>query len=284
MPLPTARAFVRSTVESDPSKPLFWRYRTVIMRPAYDTSADLPPDVIRAAIDRSMATWNGAADGCSDFRFGDGGQPTGLTTNGFGGERDGENRIVWHENDWPADLTGGDVLAVTTTLYRVSTGQILDADIDVNGAQYTWTDTTDPSMVQTDVQNAMTHELGHVLGLAHSPEMDATMYYESPPGDLDKRTLAQDDVDGLCYIYPERLATPGAPPMQTPPLSSSCSASPGRGGSPAWMAALLACALWWRQRALSKRRRASPRGLRSTSPSPAPRATGAGVRAPPEWA
>jgi MYXO-CTERM domain-containing protein len=247
-----ARAFIRSTVDGDPSTPLFWRYRTVVMRPAYDTSADVPADAVHLAIDRAIGAWNTAGEGCSDFRFEDGGYPSGLETNGYGAERDGENRIVWHEDEWPEDLHGG-TLAVTTTLYRVSTGQILDADIDVNGVDYFWTDTTDPGAVDTDVQNALTHELGHVLGLAHVSDPDATMYAESAPGDLEKRSLAQDDIDGLCFVYPDRVLTPDAPPFHGHALTG-CSAAPARDGAPAWILVAGALAL--------RRRRSTKGGLR----------------------
>jgi hypothetical protein len=250
----SARAFIRSSVDGDPSKPLFWRYRTVVMRPAYDTSDDVPADSIRLAIGRAMATWNLAADGCSDFRFEDGGYPSGLETSGFGGPRDSENRIVWHEDAWPEELSD-QTLAVTTTLYRVSTGQILDADIDVNGIHFVWTDTTEPGAVETDVQNALTHELGHVLGLAHAPDLDATMYADSMLGDLEKRTLAQDDIDGLCFIYPARRLTPEAPVFHGQPLSG-CRAAPGDRGAPLWLAPALA-ALSLRRRARSRARSAA---------------------------
>ncbi len=242
-PLPRARAFTRATVDGDPSTPLFWQYRTIVMRPAYDTSDDVPAESVRLAVLRAMGAWSTAGDGCSDLRFEDGGYPTGLDTNGLGAARDGENRIVWHEDEWPEELGGG-TLAVTTTLYRVSTGQILDADIDVNGVGFFWTDTTEPGVADTDVQNTMTHELGHVLGLAHAIDPEATMYAESAPGDLEKRSLAPDDVEGLCHVYPARLATPGAPPLHGDPLYGSCRAAPAGGGNALALvvaSALLAC-------------------------------------------
>jgi hypothetical protein len=60
-----------------------------------------------------------------------------------------------------------------------------------------------------DLQSILTHEAGHFLGMAHTdkscqaagnncPTMDA-MYR---PGSSDFRTLEQDDIDGICAIYP----------------------------------------------------------------------------------
>jgi hypothetical protein len=205
-----ALAFERSTVTGDPSTPLWWRFRTVPLRPAYDTCDDLDATPVGAAIARSIATWNASALDCSDFGMRDDGYPTGFTTNLTGGRYDGENRIVWRESVWPEEVSEG-TLALTTLVFRRSTGEILDADIDLNGVSHRWTDADDPTLSQTDVENTVTHELGHLLGLAHVADPEATMYAQSDPGDLDKRTLAEDDLGALCFIYPTRLRSPGAP-------------------------------------------------------------------------
>lgn len=249
-----ARAFERSTVEGDPSKGLWWRYRTVLVRPATHTSGDLAQSAARSALARSIATWNVAAGGCSDFRIVDDGSPTGLTTNLDGGEHDGQNRIVWREAAWPEEVSP-QTLALTTTVYRRSSGQILDADIDLNGVHHTWTATDDPLATQADAENTLTHELGHLLGLAHTADPATTMYPESDPGDLSKRTLAEDDVAGLCFIYPEGLLTPGAPDIPGRPLTSCAAAPAGVIGG----IGLLPLALAW----LSlRRRRAAHRARR----------------------
>ncbi len=249
---PRAHAFERSTVEGDPSTPLFWRYRTVYVRPAYDTSEDVPSESVRVALARSIATWNAAAEPCSDVRLEDRGYPTGFSTNLAGGPHDGENRVVFREDAWPEELPFG-TLAITTTVYRRATGEVLDADIDVNGVEYEWTDTSDPALAVTDVQNTLTHELGHVLGLAHSNDPVATMYAESPPGDLEKRTLAEDDIAGLCFVYPDGLLSPDAPLLANPSLTG-CAIGRGRGAP--WLALAIAAAL------IRRRRRGAPRRAR----------------------
>ncbi len=244
----SARAYVRATVDGRPETPLFWRYRVVLVQPADDTSVDVAPVDLRAAILRSIDTWNAAAETCSDFRFEDGGYPNGLETNLSSGTHDGENRIVWREDEWPDDVPLA-TLAITTFVYRVASGEILDADVDVNGVAHVYSDTVTLGLVRTDVENTITHELGHVLGLAHSPDPEATMYRESAPQDLEKRSLAADAIDGLCFIYPDGVPTPDAPILHAPPLTG-CSIASAPSTSALWSIVVVTL--------LVRRKRAAP--------------------------
>ncbi len=76
---------------------------------------------------------------------------------------------------------------------------IIEADIVVN-ADYPWNNTGSSTCL--DVQNCMTHEFGHMLGLENVDyPVDATMYKSTHNGDLEKRWLKQDDLNGFNYIY-----------------------------------------------------------------------------------
>lgn len=55
-----------------------------------------------------------------------------------------------------------------------------------------------------DIQNCITHELGHLLGLndeSGSGDTNDTMYYKSSKGEKKKRTLTSDDKNGVKYLY-----------------------------------------------------------------------------------
>lgn len=58
-----------------------------------------------------------------------------------------------------------------------------------------------------DVESAITHELGHVIGLSHPDDRLATMH-ASYRLDGSMRSLALDDKWGICSLYPD----PAAPP------------------------------------------------------------------------
>ena len=125
------------------------------------------------------------------------------------------------------------VVALTSVLYDPTTGRIMDADIELNGwdgvlagvitnpPQHGWyftcfpgtpppticTDYGQPAAGQPacgymDLQNTLTHEIGHLIGLAHSPVPGATMNATTQPGEIQKRDLAQDDIDAVCSVYP----------------------------------------------------------------------------------
>ncbi len=45
----------------------------------------------------------------------------------------------------------------------------------------------------------LAHEIGHAIGLGHSPVKDSLMYYQT----VERRThLGYDDIDGVTYLYP----------------------------------------------------------------------------------
>ena len=76
---------------------------------------------------------------------------------------------------------------------------IQEADIVINSEQR-WKNNGDSDAY--DVQNAMTHELGHMLGLDHSTSSKLnTMYPSCSLGETTKRTVKQDDLNGFHHIY-----------------------------------------------------------------------------------
>lgn len=128
------------------------------------------------------------------------------------------NIIIFRDESWPHS-GANNTLALTTVTFNTETGEIYDADMEVNTA--TNTITTGDTMVEFDLLSIATHEAGHFLGLAHSPFELATMTTQYIPGTLDIRSLDDDDRAGICDIY-----APG------PVIPDTCDATPRHGFSP----------------------------------------------------
>jgi hypothetical protein len=130
------------------------------------------------------------------------------------------NVVYFDDNGWTGTSIDG-TLAATTVTYSDS-GKILDADMAINSARNDFSVGDDN--VQTDLVSIITHEVGHFLGIAHSPLPDAVMYAMYTPGTL-KRTLTADDVAAVCSIYPPTRSAGVCDPTPQGGLESSCSDS-----------------------------------------------------------
>lgn len=60
---------------------------------------------------------------------------------------------------------------------------------------------------QTKLKIILAHEIGHILGLGHSESTPALMYYNA--GAKSNLNLAQDDIDGMSYLYPNNELSNG---------------------------------------------------------------------------
>lgn len=262
-----ASAWVRSAVPGTGTC-LFWPTRQLAwtLEPTQTDGVELPAlfDAVRA----SFATWQ--AEGCTDLSFVELGT-TSSRSIGWHAEGANENALLVRaatcaevapasagchadggcSNEYDCWDHDGRVIAVTTSTFDEVTGRVVDADVELNGPAWRFTASEGAACgegetqgcVATDVQNTVTHELGHVLGLDHTPIQQATMYASAPIGELEKRTLDTDDVEALCTIYPAGGATLTckAALVESPTVYGGCGCSGGQGGvgAAAWIAMLL---------------------------------------------
>ncbi len=240
--------------------PVRWNRAEVVIVGDSRGTADVPGDAEFAAVARSMETWNAVS--CAHPLLKDGGRVSGVKP----GSGTGLNLLVWWDD--PADWStpGMDhVIALTTLYYDDRSGIAAKFDMEFADFAYTFTVTDTPTLARTDVENTVTHELGHVLGLDHSKDPDATMYYSASPGDLSKRTLAPDDIEGLCALYFDWPRPPLDSPSavegglvveETGVASSGGGCRTASGPSPgSWGLALLGTAFWWALRVRARRTR-----------------------------
>lgn len=256
LPAPAARAFVCTETQSGgPS--LSWDHRDIEIRLVPEPGEELSLPQIEAALRAGLDQWTAPA--CSDFAFvfgGDAADPrAGFDWEAGAGNAPNENILAFRNDrrdEAPEDawLHPAGALAITTVTFVRSSGRILDADIEVNDAGFEFT-ACEPEacVVVHDLANALAHELGHVVGLDHPPSgvagaRETTMFASAPPGEIQKRDLSQDDIDGLCTLYPAGGATGqcgGTPPTEPPELTLEqvgCSGG-GPAAGPPWLSVLL---------------------------------------------
>lgn len=202
-----AGAFEHIRVNGDGAV-LYWRQREVELLSDFRLGPTIGADEALAASTLAVNAW--VDPECSDLeilltsgdRSSDAPPPL---TNLYSGVPDGVNSLVWRL-DWPE---GAEVLALTTSVYSTSDGRIIDSDIDINGQHHSFSLSGPPGEGEHDLQNTLTHEVGHFIGLAHVDDGEATMFGVSPPMETRKRSLSSDDLAGLCWLYPSGSETPG---------------------------------------------------------------------------
>ncbi|WP_437992195.1 matrixin family metalloprotease [Sorangium sp. So ce145] len=161
----------------------------------YINRSTIPGEISAFAVDRvesGFEAWSNA--GCTAWQV----DFLGDTTDRYN-YNDGKNVFQWISSSWPNML--GDVnsvIGVTMPVWSFD-GSIVDADMVFNDVGFCWNDTGNNGCV--DTQSIATHEEGHFLGLGHSGERSATMtpYYVVGSS---MRTIEQDDIDGVCALYP----------------------------------------------------------------------------------
>jgi len=147
----------------------------------------LDEDEAVAAIQAAFQTWEDAGCGVS---FAYQGRDSG---EGFGGI-DGVSVVYFIESGWPEEPTLLSVPAIA-----VDGATIVEADLAFNGEHFSWSVDGD-GVSHFDLQGSVTHEVGHLLGLWHTTDPDASLN-DFLNGKPEARTLGDDDIEGLCALY-----------------------------------------------------------------------------------
>ncbi|HTP29332.1 MAG TPA: matrixin family metalloprotease [Anaeromyxobacteraceae bacterium] len=219
-------------LETDPSgMNVQFMQKEIVFRLPAKLPAHLDAAAVEQAVKGALAAWAEVSGLTLTAVPGDPSAVPGYSSHG-----ENHNDILFVDDQWSWDSNG---VAATILTLDATTHAILDADIVLNASEHRFRvlpDTSVPGGIYDDLQNALTHELGHALGLAHSSVAEATMYPESPRGEVSKRTLAADDIDGIRAIYqpdgaglPNSDVSSGTQSLQKAQSmgSSGCSSAPG---------------------------------------------------------
>jgi hypothetical protein len=257
---------------SPPAKPVpvWWRNACVSYDLQQDASVQVPYDTASTMVAQAFAKWTSLE--CPDATGADGGMtgssrvsidvrdlgPVECNLVQYNSDHGNQHVILFHDDVWPHN-DANNTLGLTTVTYDPDTGEIYDADMEINATVPL--SIGDPVTTGAyDFDSIITHECGHFLGMAHTGDDRATMYASYTQGTTYKRILTSDDVSGLCSIYlpgGERAVDPSATPdgsgevaedacdptprhgfatQCAPPATKSCSVGTGvaAGGSASW--------------------------------------------------
>lgn len=241
--------------------PIAWRGRCV----SYSIQHDVPPNIgyqaAKAAIDTSFRTWQdvvcpGTSLAPSISAVGEGFSPVTCAHVEYNRAQSNANIIVFRDESL-TDEKGNHPLALTTVTFNVRTGDIYDADMEIDSALVS-SGTSGPY----DLQAVVTHEAGHFMGLAHSMEPGATMVEFYDPH---MRGLGPDDIAGICTAYPPDRSAGQCDPNPRQGFSPECALDPivGQGCSVAARAGHATARDWALALALSAAVTAAARRRRS---------------------
>jgi MYXO-CTERM domain-containing protein len=280
----TAWAFVRSRTAGGIG--VHWTSGCAFVTPDSAGTPDMPADQVFATVQKSIANWQAALGSSAYLKL------MYQTPVALEAHLDGVNTIKFRGDRWchPNDAQQKDVCyssaaAGITTVFYVQdgsdkAGDILDADIELNDINFTFanlptTAMADPARPFADLENTLTHELGHLQGLDHTctdaatpsqeyvgdtpsdkpPYCDklfmlpadqqraikgATMYNFASPGEISKRMVQADDVAGIVDAY-----APASDPGSCKPINlddfktKGCAMGGAASSSPLALALLL---------------------------------------------
>lgn len=134
------------------------------------------------------------------------GNPEDKEQSGYNKEGPNQNVIIFRDETWPYEKANAPqsdssrTLGLTTVTYEPRTGEIRDADMELNTFDSP-VKVRDIGASDYDLASIVTHEAGHFLGIAHSNDTTSTMYFEYQPGETRKQFLKLDDINAICEAY-----------------------------------------------------------------------------------
>ncbi len=180
-------------------------------------SDDISTDAEKQAVERASNTWNAASCAGQAPSIQIRRNPTDYSSRDDGDVGGYRNVIYWVEtsDDWRGD---SQTIALTTNQRTEDTGFTVTSDMVFNGHNFRFRARGNDSQMSGctasgttastcfDVEAVAVHEFGHFLGFNHVQCTDAVMY---PSGSTtgQRTTLSENEVAGICAVYPPRSQT-----------------------------------------------------------------------------
>lgn len=161
-------------------------------------SDNLPFSQVEQALMAAFQSWEDIPSSAIAFR-------RGPNTTSTAGGNDDVLQLFWLENSTTTpdglNLTGALAISRTTAFSTgARAGEIVDGSLVFNGNEFQWG--VNGAANVADIGEVATHEIGHLIGLSHTPIGGATMFPRSGVGRTSGRSLESDDIIAASVAYP----------------------------------------------------------------------------------
>ncbi|MBI2027521.1 MAG: matrixin family metalloprotease [Deltaproteobacteria bacterium] len=151
--------------------------------------ANLAGDSERTALISAVNTWNSLYPRLSSFYF-----TVALTGAASPSGFDNDHSILFDSS-----MGFTNTIAETSTVYYTKTGEIVGSDIRLNTNYRFVAGDESTNAWQVNIMDVITHELGHFIGLDHTPLSSSTMYFTAQD---QQRFLSPDELRFIQSVYP----------------------------------------------------------------------------------
>ncbi|MFK5957197.1 MAG: IPT/TIG domain-containing protein [Planctomycetota bacterium] len=184
-----ADAYVRIRINN---KNLAWSNSNITWQLNTTGSDNIADESFIPAIEHGFQVWEDVTGSTLNFT-------RGADTTSVDPAPNSTHIVAFDENNSSGYFPGGSgIVAITPISFNTANGAILDADILFNGSQFNFS--TDGTPGTFDVQDVLTHEIGHFVGLDHSPQVAGTMWPFVSTSQWLHRSLTPDEEAGAIAI------------------------------------------------------------------------------------
>lgn len=180
-----------------------WKNRTVTV---YVNASNCPisESQLNEIVDTAISVWNGVTDSSLVIK-------RGLSTASVGeflAKSTTELPVILCDPNFSVQVGGASINVVPAATFSIDTdenGNINYSGILLNAESGAGANIS--LLTEGQVELTLAHEMGHALGLGHSSQKEALMYYSL--GTKQQALLTEDDLDGIIQMYPRNEFTGG---------------------------------------------------------------------------
>ena len=200
----------RSTDESGEPVPIRYTSEDGPLEVAYRLNPDSFPegvDDVEEALHAAFEEWSSVE--CSALAY-VAGETSDLMVNSHWRYDDGEIYVLVFFSDDPSEWTSGPSVGHFFWAHD-GTGKLIGGTVVLNSKDHAWA--TDGDEEAMDVQSIATALIGRAMGITSNIEGNST-FGRYRPGDVERRSLGDDDMDGLRYLYGDASCGDTPPPIE----------------------------------------------------------------------